>query len=612
MRTGEARAPRRARASSPEDAGAMLPRYVIGIDLGTTNSVAACADAQAEVPELAVVPIPQVVQAQQVEAREMLPSFLYLASGDEIGTLDLPWAAARDFAVGVFARDRGAEVPGRLVASAKSWLCHADVDRSAPLLPWGADESARRVSPVAATAAYLGHLRDAWNSVHGEARLEEQELYLTVPASFDAAARELTVRAAHEAGLEQLVLLEEPQAAFYAWIAASGEAWRQRVRVGDVVLVCDVGGGTTDFSLIAVTEEDGALALRRLAVGDHILLGGDNMDLALAFALRETLGSKGTALDAWQVRGLVHACRGAKERLLAQDGPARAPVAVLGRTRRVVGGALKADLARSDAERLIVDGFFPLADAEDRPRRERRTGLTELGLPYATDARLTVHLAEFLARHRDLGTPTAVLFNGGVLKAEALRTRLLAVLRRWCGDELRELEGIHLDQAVARGAAYHGLARRGRGIRIRGGAARAYYIGVAAAMPAVPGLPPPLKAVCLVPQGTEEGSEIELAGHEFGLVVGEAAEFRMLGSSSRAADVAGTVVEEWGDEIEELAPLVTTVPWSGHEGTLVPVHLRVHLTEIGTLELWCVSRDGAQRWKLEFGVRAEAARGSLG
>ncbi len=593
-------------SSRPADAGTGTPaRWVVGIDLGTTNCVLAAADTRADPAAITVMGIPQVVAPKQVEARELLPSFLYLAGPEEVGSLDLPWAAGRDLAVGVLARARGADVPGRLVASAKSWLCNASVDRTAAILPWGADDGARRVSPVAATAAYLGHLRDAWNAAHaGEkgARLEAQDVYLTVPASFDAAARELTVQAAHEAGIDHVTLLEEPQAACYAWIDASGEGWRNTLRAGDLVLVCDVGGGTSDFSLIAAEEDAGTLALRRVAVGDHILLGGDNMDLTLAYHLRTALAASGTTLDVWQTRALVHACRGAKETLLAAGAPAAAPVAVLGRSRKVIGGALKTELQRADAERILVDGFFPVVDAAARPQRDRRTGLTEMGLPYAADPRLTAHLAEFLARHREAGTPTAVLFNGGVMKADALRARMLSVLRDWCGAELRELQGIHLDQAVARGAAYHGLARRGRGIRIRGGAARAYYIGVETAMPAVPGMPPPLKAVCLVPQGTEEGTELELPGQEFGLVVGEPAEFRMLGSSSREEDTLGTVLEVWGDEVEELAPLVTALEWPDHDGTLVPVRLRVHLTEIGTLELWCVGRDG-RRWKLEFGVR---------
>ena len=586
------------------------PRWIVGIDLGTTNCVLAAADTRPDAPAIAVLPIPQVVAPKQVEARELLPSFLYLGGPEDVGALDLPWATGRDLAVGVLARARGADVPSRLVASAKSWLCNPSVDRTAAILPWGAEESARHVTPIAATAAYLAHLREAWNAAHaGErgAKLEAQEVYLTVPASFDAAARELTVQAASEAGLPHVTLLEEPQAACYAWIDASGEAWRRQLAAGDLVLVCDVGGGTTDFSLIAADEEQGTLALRRVAVGDHILLGGDNMDLTLAYAVRARLASEGTPLDVWQTRALVHACRGAKETLLAADAPERAPVAILGRSRKVIGGALKTELARAEAERILVDGFFPRVDADARPTRDRRTGLTEMGLPYAADPRLTAHLAEFLARHRDAGAPTAVLFNGGVMKADALRERLLAVLREWTGGELRELRGIHLDQAVARGAAYSGLARRGRGIRIRGGAARAYYIGVETAMPAVPGMPPPLKAICLVPRGTEEGTELELPGQEFGLVVGEPAEFRMLGSSSREEDRLGTVLEFWGDEVEELTPLTTTLTWRDHDGTLVPVRLRAHLTEIGTLEVWCVARDGERRWKLEFGVRHQPA-----
>jgi molecular chaperone DnaK (HSP70) len=381
-----------ARQSPPRPSSTTAPRWVVGIDLGTTNCVLAAADTTTEPAAIDVVPIPQVVAPKQVEARELLPSFLYLAGADEVGALDLPWASGRDLAVGVLARTRGADVPGRLVASAKSWLCNASVDRSAAILPWGAEEGARRVSPIAATAAYLAHLRDAWNAAHAgdkSARLEAQDVYLTVPASFDAAARELTVQAAKDAGLEHVTLLEEPQAACYAWIDASGDAWRTVLHPGDVVLVCDVGGGTTDFSLIAAEEAEGALTLRRVAVGDHILLGGDNMDLTLAYHLRGALAASGTTLDVWQTRALVHASRAAKETLLAADAPAAAPVAVLGRSRKVIGGALKTDLTRADAERILVDGFFPVVDAGERPERNRRTGLTEMGLPYAADPRLT-------------------------------------------------------------------------------------------------------------------------------------------------------------------------------------------------------------------------------
>jgi hypothetical protein len=399
-----------------------------------------------------------------------------------------------------------------------------------------------------------------------------------------------------------VTLLEEPQAAFYAWLGAAGDRWRKELGVGDVVLVADVGGGTTDFSLISVADQGGDLALERIAVGDHILLGGDNMDLALAYGLAGKLAEKGTKLDAWQQRSLTLACRGAKEQLLGDENLAKAPVAVLGRGSKVIGGTIKTELDRADVTKSLVDGFFPVCDAAARPERGRRSGFQELGLPYAADAAVTRHLAEFVARHGRM--PTAILYNGGVMKGTALRRRLGDVVRGWTGGALKELGGIDLDLAVAHGAAYYGLVRRGKGVRIRGGTARSYYIGIETAMPAVPGMRPPMKALCVVPFGMEEGTETQIAGQEFGLVVGAPAEFRFLGSSVRKADRAGDVVEDWDDDIEELAPVETVLPASdGAAGTPVPVRLASHVTPVGTLELWCVARDGGKRWKLEFNVR---------
>src|SRR5581483_6536945 len=369
-----------------------------------------------------------------VEACDALPSFLYLPAPGEMdpAALALPWGAA-EHVVGTLARARGAEVPGRVVASAKSWLCATGVDPSGPILPWGAPDDVPRLSPVAAEAQYLAHLRAAWDAAM-PAPLAEQEVYLAVPASFDAVARELTVRAAEAAGLGGARLIEEPQAAFYAWIAASRGAWRQQVQVGDVILVCDVGGGTTDLSLVSVGEEAGALVLERRAVGDHILLGGDNMDLALAHAVRARLAETGVTLDDWQLRGLVHGCRQAKERLLAADGPERAPVLVLGRSRKVVGGALSTEVTRAQVERTLVEGFFPLVAADAQPARARRAGLQEIGLPYAADPAITRHVAAFLARHREVAPegPSAVLFNGGVTGAARLRARLTAARPARC------------------------------------------------------------------------------------------------------------------------------------------------------------------------------------
>jgi hypothetical protein len=352
------------------------------------------------------------------------------------------------------------------------------------------------------------------------------------------------------------------------------------------------------------------LELERIAVGDHILLGGDNMDLALAYHLRERLTQQGTALDAWQFRALVASCRDAKERLLADGGDTALPIAVLGRGRKVVGGALRTDVSRSDVEAALIDGFFPHCALADRPQVPRRTGVQELGLPYAADAAVTRHLAHFLHRQADAsgGGPTAVLFNGGVMRAGSLRTRLLDVLGGWfSGSGVRVLAGGDPEDAVARGAAYYGLARRGRGVRIRGGVARTYYLGIETAMPAVPGIRPPIKALCVVPHGLEEGSEVELPAREFGLVVGEPTEFRFLSSSTRRDDHVGTLLDTWDDdEVQELPPLSATLEWEAHDGTTVPVHLQARVNEVGVLELWFVSRDERQRWKLEFNVRAAA------
>lgn len=608
----------------------MSARFVVGIDLGTTNSALTYIDAGVAPEEAAtqVLQVPQVVQPGSVEPRPLLPSFLYLPGPKEqpAGSLALPWDDEREYAVGEFARNFGSQVPTRLVSSAKSWLCHGGLDRRQAFLPWKSPEGARRVSPVQASTHYLKHLAEAWNQLLAEDvpdhRLEQQDIVLTVPASFDAVARELTVEAARAAGLENLTLLEEPQAAFYAWLEASHDQWRKQVEVNDVVLVCDVGGGTSDFSLIAVSEEGGNLALTRVAVGDHILLGGDNMDLALAHLVAAKLGGK---LDLVQMQMLTYSCRSAKEKLFSDAKAAGCPVTVLGRGRSVLGGTLKSEVTRAELEKVLLDGFFPQVDLDAEPERQRTIGLQELGLPYAQDAAVTRHLAHFLHRHADVlertvtlkkkatkvTLPSAVLFNGGVLKADPIRQRLVDLLNRWRKEQgagpVKELSGTDLDLAVARGAAYYGQVRRGRGVRIRGGTARAYYLGFHKPGPAVPGFTPPLSALCVAPFGMEEGSEVDVPGQEFYLVVNEPVEFRLLGSSVRRADTAGVIVDEHEGEIEELSPLTTTLTVSGkdkaNQGRSVPVHLHSKVTEIGTLELWFYGREGKEQWKLEFNVR---------
>jgi molecular chaperone DnaK (HSP70) len=587
---------------------------ILGIDLGTTSSALAVAPGDAaDDSAVQAMPIAQVVGPGEVAERPTLPSFLLLPSELEVAAaqLQLPWSGPLRYAVGAFARERGAELPHRLVASAKSWLCNPAIDRTAQVLPFrGAQRElerdmadGERVSPVNASARYLAHLRAAWDDAHPDEPASEQDVLVTVPASFDPVARELTVVAAREAGFDRVTLLEEPQAAFYAYLATRGDAWRRDLSPGDVVLVCDVGGGTTDFSLIEITSDAGNLALERIAVGDHILLGGDNMDLALAALVGQGLGRP---LDAMQQRALVHTCRRAKEELLTDGAPASLPIAILGRGSRLIGGTVKAEITRAQAESLLVDGFFPEVGADARPERRRAGGLRELGLPYAHDPAITRHLSEFLARFGRM--PSHVLFNGGVMKAGKLAGRIVDLLRAWAGREVRVLAGADLDLAVALGAAHYGQVRRGKGVRIRGGTARAYYIGIESAMPAIPGFAPPVKALCVAPQGLEEGSTVELPDDELGLVVGETQTFRFFAQATRAdgtPDEAGALIDAGADGLVELDPVEKLVAADAEHaaGQLVPVRLEAHVSEVGTLELWCVARDGRGRWKLEYSVR---------
>jgi hypothetical protein len=592
----------------------MSEATIIGIDLGTTN----CAVAWADRDGRGDFPIPQLTHPGMVEPRNTLPSFLYLPGPHELpaGSTELPWEKEPTRVVGWLAREQGAKVPHRVVSSAKSWLSHEGVDRRASILPWGSPDEVPRCSPVEASASFLRHIQEAWDSQNPDRPLAEQEIVLTVPASFDVVARELTAEAARSVGLKNLTLLEEPQAAFYSWLDGVGEDWRKQVSLGDRILVCDIGGGTTDFSLILVTEENGDLALERVAVGDHILSGGDNMDLTLAATVQQRLKTQGTKLDSWQMQVLTHGCRVGKEQLLQEEADESWPVTIPGRGSSLIGGALRAELKRSEVETVLVDGFFPICRPSEAAMRGRRTGLTELGLPFEADPAVTRHLARFLSAHRGAVPgqkdwtflhPTAILFNGGVLKAPVLRRRLTQVLDSWLQAEgsppIKTLEGADLDLAVSRGASRYGLVRRGQGIRIRGGTNRSYYIGVEVPRPAIPGLPPPIKAVCVAPFGMEEGTSADLPGREFGLVVGDPVEFRFLGSTTRREDPVGETLEDWEEELEELTSLGTTLQTEAQPGTIVPVRLQSRVTEVGTLELWCLERDGQGRWKLEFEVR---------
>ena len=610
----------------------MSARYAIGIDLGTTHSALSYVDLEqsdGEKTAHGVLPVPQLTAPGTVDALPLLPSFLYLPHPDELapGELALPWSAEGETTIaGEMARSRGATTPIRLVSSAKSWLSHPSVDRRAAILPSDAPEEVTRVSPLEASTRYLQHLRRAWDQAHPEAPFDQQQVTVTIPASFDPGARELTAEAARNAGYTSATLLEEPQAALYSWIQGSNGAWRKQVKAGDIVLVVDVGGGTSDFSLIAILEREGKLEPHRVAVGDHILLGGDNMDLALAHLVARKLAANGTQLDAWQMRALTYGCRGAKEHLLADANATTWPIVVPSRGSKLIGGSIRTELTREEVTTFILDGFFPRVEASARPAVRTRAGLTQLGLPYAQDAAVTKHLAAFLARQAGATAelegfagnvnadhtflhPSAVLFNGGVFKSGILAQRVMDTINDWLymegAEPARMLEGADLDLAVARGAAYFSYARRGGGVRIRGGTARSYYVGVESSMPAIPGMEPPLEALCVAPFGMEEGSELELPGQEFGLVVGEPVTFRFFGSTVRRQDRIGEVLEFWGpDELQEMNEIQATLSPEGRvAGDVVQVKLHALATDAGTLELAAVARDG-QRWKVEFDVRS--------
>src|SRR5579862_5524135 len=543
---------------------------VIGIDLGTTN----CALAYSRSEAVEQFAIPQLVHEGEVRPESLLPSFVFLDPAAPI--------------VGVLAQKKGLENAGRLVASAKSWLSNAGVDREGAILPPNAPEGVVKISPVEASRLLLAHMRGAWEG------FDSHQVLVTVPASFDEVARELTLKAAEQAGYRDVILLEEPQAAFYAWIERNLN-WREQVGVGDLVLVIDIGGGTTDFTLIAVKEQAGEIALERIAVGDHILLGGDNIDAALAHTVAQTLPKK---LDAIQFDALWQQCRSAKEQLLAEDAKStEQSITILGRGTGVVGGTIKTKLKRDDLQRILLDGFLPVVPMDAVPEGQHAS-LTEFGLPYAADAAITRHLAHFLHRHG--ARPTHVLFNGGVLRAKLVRDRVLEVLNNWLPKPVTALASEDLMHAVARGAAYYGLARQGKGVRVRGGVPRSYYIGIETAMPAVPGMKPPLKALTVVPFGMEEGGGHQIGDRQFALRIGERAQFRLFQSTDRKQDAPGEMLEDIATDMEELTPVEVALP--GQPGEVVAVTLESLVTDTGMLELWFVASD-ARRWKLEFNVR---------
>lgn len=596
-------------------------RFVVGLDLGTTNSAMAYVDTDEQPRRIRTFAVPQVVAAGQIESRETVPSFHYQPARDEFpsGATRLPWQNSDPgYLVGHFARDHGTQAPGRMISSAKSWLCHSGVDRTAELLPWQGAEDVDRLSPVTVSARYLQHFREAWDAHFPAHPLADQDFVLTLPASFDEVARELTVKAARQAGLNRVVLIEEPQAAFYAWIDKHAQTWDQLVSPGQKILVCDVGGGTTDFTLIRVRKgPDGMVQFHRVAVGDHLILGGDNFDLALAHELECRIKGDGH-LEPRQWSVLVRSCRQLKEVLMAGNAPEKWTLTLPGSGSKLIGGGLQVSVTRDEVQSLLVNGFFPDVPLDSKPQTSQ-SGFQEFGLPYAPDAAITRYLAQFLTSHRyvaldqqpqpasqgtgpDPARPDIVLFNGGVFTSPVLQQRIVDSLKKWFGTDPDwapiVLENERLDLAVARGAAYYGMVRRGEGVRIAAGLARTYYIGVDDESGHH-------KALCLLPAGIEPGHEIDLAQRQFQLLVSQPIEFPLYVSSTRLTDAAGELIDVDPEQIKSLPPIRTVLKTGkSKEATSVSVILKAKLTEIGTLDLWCHEVDGRRNWKLLFDVRS--------
>jgi DNA-K related protein/Hsp70 protein len=631
-------------------------RYLVGIDLGTTNSVVAYIDTQQATSggqsEIHTFHVPQLVAPGETRSERTLPSFLYFPTETELetGLFGLPWDATQTptangeaaiAVAGVIAREHGSLVPARQVMSAKSWLSNSGIDRTAKILPREAKPAL--ISPVEASARYLQHLRKAWNTALPDesSRLENQEIFLTVPASFDEEARELTVQAARQAGLENVILLEEPLAAFYAWTAAKRDQLKDDLRDGDVVLICDIGGGTSDFSLVRARISGDDVQFERKAIGEHLLLGGDNLDLALARLVEAKLvapspSGKGAApehvrLTVRQRHALQRACCAAKERLLTDPELERAPVTILGGGRQVVGQMLTTELHRDEVVRLLTEGFLPLTAADELPNRTRSAGLREMGLPYANDPAITRHLAAFLKQageamaeskpetahvsHANMGClslgiarPDAILFNGGFCVPLVARERIVDAVAGWFpemgeGWRPRELRNEFMDSAVAIGAAHYGRVRRGVGVRVRAGIARSYYVGLRSERG--------LQGVCVLPSGVEEGTSLTLEGRDFAVHANRPVSFDLYSSRMRH-DRHGEVADLSGEQVHRHAPLVTLLRYGKMRDVALNVRLRAVFTEVGTLELWCESVNSPHRWRLQFELRGEEAQAQAG
>lgn len=616
-------------------------KFIVGVDLGTTNSAVSYVDITSNNPKkckIKFLDITQLVAPGELDKRPVLPSFLYLPGEYDMsaGSAALPWDSERKYAVGEIAREQGALVPGRLVSSAKSWLCHGGVDRTAGILPWGKDTDTKKVSPVEASSRYLQHIREVWNDEIAKGRedylLEEQLIIITVPASFDEVARELTVKAAQQAGLNlnRIKLMEEPLAAFYAWLYQNRDTWQEKIKPGQIILVCDVGGGTTDFTIISASDGEQGLRFNRLSVGDHLMLGGDNMDLTIARFVETQLTGKPGQLDSKKWHQLAHQCRKAKELLLSKKNKLEnVDITIMGGGSKLIGDTLKSSISNEQIEELIIDGFFPFVPLENEQKSTGRKGLTEWGLPYVQDPKVTSHLAWFWQRsnplikketNRETPYPDFLLFNGGALTPKIIRNRINNVVQKWFQDEAgaewnpEELNNPRPELSVAIGAVNYGISKMFNDIKVGSGSPRAYYVKVAVTADqqeqstegetTTDQAEKKHKSVCLVPRNSEEGFETQLPKPSFEMITNQPVAFNIFSSSTRLDDQIGNVVNLSEEEITQLPPIHTLLRYGKKGETIpIPVNLAVRLTETGTLELWCNAQKSSHRWQLQFDAR---------
>jgi hypothetical protein len=597
-------------------------KFSVGIDLGTTHCALNYSELNIKKGEKIIIHnflIPQISSPGQIEDLHLLPSFIYLPHKDEVKQADinLPWQSDDFIITGEYAREKGTTSPNRIVSSAKSWLCQDNTDKRAGILPQNPAEDIEAFSPLQATIYYLEHLKSAWDNLFPENPLSQQEITLTIPASFDPSARELTAEAARLSDINNLTLLEEPQAAFYNWIQKMGDDWKEYIAVGDVVLVVDVGGGTTDLSLITINDNKGDLEINRVAVGEHILVGGDNMDLMLAHIINARFIQKEKPLEPWQIQALTHSTRVAKEKLLSNNNLEYVSVIIPGRSSRLIGKTIKEKMTREDVQNAVIEGFFPYTPLNSTPKKSIRHGLSRIGLNYAQDTAITKHLAAFINNQKTQKNqlnnskciPTCILFNGGVFKSNIIREKVINTINHWLDEvgsnNIKELPDAEYDQAVAKGAATFGHVKAGNTIRIKGGSAQSFYIGIESPMPSIPGFEPPIEALCIAPYGMEEGSSLKLPNQEFGLIVGEPINFRFFSSTIRHSDSLGEILTHWrGEELVELQQIELTLDAkSKNSGSIATVYLSAHYNEVGTLTLKAHEKEGNDVWDIDFNIR---------